>query len=91
MTYYVIKFVWENSYNSVQTTYAGYDKVGHNCHNWWPSPYRDFNEAEKFDDVKSAKNFYEKHGNFFNAVSVKKNSTAYISKIVFNIKDVEKI
>lgn len=34
MTYYVIKFVWKDSNNFIQTTYAGYDKVGHNCHNW---------------------------------------------------------
>ena len=30
MTYYVIKFVWKDSYNFVQTTYAGYDRVGYN-------------------------------------------------------------
>lgn len=37
MTYYVIKFVWKNYRNFVQTTYAGYDRVDYN---WWPSPLR---------------------------------------------------
>lgn len=91
MTYYVIKFVWKDSYNFVQTSYAGYDGYDRVGGNWWPSSYCDFDEAEKFDDVKSAKNFYEKHGNFFNAVGIKENSTTYITKIVLNTEDVEKI
>lgn len=30
MTYYVIKFVWKDYRNFVQTTYAGYDRVDYN-------------------------------------------------------------
>lgn len=30
MTYYVIKFVWKDSNNFIQTTYAGYDMIGYN-------------------------------------------------------------
>lgn len=88
MTYYVIKFVWKDSYNFVQTTYAGYDRVGYN---WWPSPQCDFNEAEKFDSVEAAKNFYEKQSSYFKAITVRENSTTYISKIVIDTEDVEKI
>ena len=88
MTYYVIKFVWKDSYNSVQTTYAGYDKVGHN---WLPYPYCDFNEAEKFDNIEAAKNFYEKQSNYFKVITERENSATYISKIVINTEDVEKI
>lgn len=95
MTYYVIKFVWKDSYNFVQTTYAGYDRIGSN---WWPSPRCDFHEAEKFNNIEAAKNFYEKaknfyeeSGNFFNPVSVRENSSTFISKIVINTEDVEKI
>ena len=49
MTYYIIKFVWKDYRNFVQTTYAGYN---YNIYyNWGPSFYCDFNEAEKFDRI----------------------------------------
>lgn len=90
MTYYVIKFVWKDSYHFVQTTYAGYDRVGYN-YNWWPSPSCDFNEAEKFDNIEAAKNFYKKHSSYFKVITKRENSSTYISKIVTNTEDVEKI
>lgn len=88
MTYYVIKFVWKDSNNFVQTTYAGYDRVGYN---WWPSPSCDFNEAEKFDSIETAKSFYKKQSNYFKIITDRENSSTYISKIVINTEDVEKI
>nr|DAD55827.1 MAG TPA: zinc ribbon domain protein [Bacteriophage sp.] len=88
MTYYVIKFVWKDSNNFIQTTYAGYNRVGYN---WWPYPYCDFNEAEKFDNIEAAKNFYEKQKNYFKIITERENSSTYISKIVINTEDVEKI
>lgn len=90
VTYYVIKFVWKDYRNFVQTTYAGY-----NCnmadYNWGPSFYCDFNEAEKFDSVEAAKNFYEKYSSYFKFITERENSSTYISKIVTNTEDVEKI
>ena len=88
MTYYVIKFVWKDCRNFVQTTYAGYDSV---YHNWWPSPSCDFNEAEKFDSIETAKSFYEKKSDYFKIITDRENSFTYISKIVINTEDVEKI
>lgn len=80
MTYYVIKFVWKDFNNFIQTTYAGYESV---YHNWWPSPHCDFYGA--------AKNFYEKQSNYFKIITYMENSSTYISKIVINTEDVEKI
>lgn len=80
MTYYVIKFVWKDSNNFVQTNYAGYDMIGYN---WLPYPYCDFNEA--------AKNFYKKYNSYFKFITERENSSTYISKIVTNTEDVEKI
>ena len=88
VTYYVIKFVWKDSNNFVQTNYAGYHIVGYN---WLPYPYCDFNEAEKFDSVEAAKNFYEKQSNYFKVITERENSSTYISKIVINTEDVEKV
>ena len=88
VTHYVIKFVWKDSNNFIQTTYAGYNRVGYN---WWPYPYCDFNEAEKFDNIEAAKNFYEKQKNYFKIITERENSSTYISKIVINTEDVEKI
>lgn len=88
MTYYVIKFVWKDFNNFIQTTYAGYDSV---YHNWWPSPHCDFYGAEKFDSVEAARNFYEKQSNYFKTITDGENSSTYISKIVINTEDVEKI
>lgn len=76
MTYYVIKFVWKDSNNFIQTSYAG------SC---------DFNEAKKFDNIEAAKNFYKKYNSYFKFITKRKNSATYISKIVINIEDVEKI
>lgn len=87
---YVIKFVWKDYRNFVQTTYAGY-----NCnmadYNWGPTPSCDFNEAEKFDNIEAAKNFYKKHSSYFKVITDRENSATYISKIVINTEDVEKI
>lgn len=90
MTYYVIKFVWKDYRNFVQTTYAGYNYNMAN-YNWGPSFYCDFNEAEKFDSVEAAKNFYEKCSSYFKVPIKRENSSVYISKIVINTEDVEKI
>lgn len=60
-------------------------------YNWWPYPYCDFNEAEKFDNIEAAKNFYEKQSNYFKVITERENSSTYISKIVINTEDVEKI
>lgn len=89
MTYYVIKFVWKDYRNFVQTTYAGYNYNIY--HNWGPSFYCDFNEAEKFDSVEAAKNFYEKCSSYFKVPIEREDSSVYISKIVINTEDVEKI
>lgn len=90
MTYYVIKFVWKDYRNFVQTTYAGYN-YNMTYYNWVPTPSCDLNEAEKFDNIEAAKNFYKKHSNYFKFITERENSSIYISKIVFNIEDVEKI
>lgn len=90
MTYYVIKFVWKDYRNFVQTTYAGYNynMADYNC---GPSFYCDFNEAEKFDSVEAAKNFYKKCSSYFKVSIEREYSSVYISKIVINTEDVEKI
>lgn len=88
MTYYVIKFVWKDFNNFIQTTYAGYESV---YYNWRPSPHCDFYEAEKFDSVEAARNFYEKQSNYFKTITDMENSATYISKIVISTEDVEKI
>lgn len=90
VTHYVIKFVWKDSNNFIQTTYAGYDyNMTH--YNWGPTPSCDFNEAEKFDNIEAAKNFYKKYSNYFKFITERENSSTYISKIVINTEDVEKI
>ena len=78
MTYYVIKFVWKDSNNFIQTAYVG------SC---------DFNEAKKFDNIEAAKTYYKKYNSYFKFITKRKNSATYISKIVINIEieDVEKI
>lgn len=88
VTHYVIKFVWKDSNNFIQTTYAGYNMVGYN---WLPYSYCDFNEAEKFDNIEAVKNFYKKHSSYFKVITERENSSTYISKIVINTEDVEKI
>lgn len=89
MTYYVIKFVWKDYRNLVHTTYAGYN---YNIYyNWEPTPSCEFNEAEKFGNIETAKNFYEKNSSYFKFITERENSATYISKIVINIEDVEKI
>lgn len=90
MTYYVIKFVWKDYCNFVHITYAGYD-YNMTYYNWVPNPSCNLNEAEKFDNIETAKNFYKKHSNYFKFITDRENSSIYISKIVFNIEDVEKI
>ena len=90
MTYQVIKFVWKDYCNFVHTTYAGYD-YNMTYYNWVPNPSCNLNEAEKFDNIETAKNFYKKHSNYFKFITDRENSSIYISKIVFNIEDVEKI
>ena len=60
-------------------------------YNWVPNPSCNLNEAEKFDNIETAKNFYKKHSNYFKFITDRENSSIYISKIVFNIEDVEKI
>ena len=87
MTYYVIKFVWKDYRNFVQTTYAGYN-YNMADYNWGPSFYCD---AEKFDSVEAAKNFYEKCSSYFKVPIEREDSSVYISKIVINTEDVEKI
>ena len=47
--------------------------------------------CEKFDNIETAKNFYKKHSNYFKFITDRENSSIYISKIVFNTEDVEKI
>ena len=89
MTYYVIKFVWKDYRNFVQTTYAGYNYNVY--YDWAPTPSCDFNEAEKFNNIEAAKNFYEKNNNYFKHITDRENSAIYISKIVVNTEDVEKI
>lgn len=89
VTHYVIKFVWKDSNNFVQTNYAGYNYNIY--HNWGPTPFGDFNEAEKFDNVEAAKNFYKKHSSYFKVITDRENSATYISKIVINTEDVERI
>lgn len=90
MTYYVIKFVWKDSNNFIQTTYAGYD-YNMAKYNWGPTPFCDFNEAEKFDNIEAAKSFYKKHSSYFKVITERENSSTYIFKIVINTEDVEKI
>ena len=90
MTYYVIKFVWKDYCNFVHTTYANYN-YNMTYYNWVPNPSCNLNEAEKFDNIETAKNFYKKHSNYFKFITDRENSSIYISKIVFNIEDVEKI
>ena len=89
MTYCVIKFVWKDYRNFVQTTYAGYNYNIY--HNWGPTPSCDFNEAEKFYNIEAAKNFYKNHSSCFKFITERENSSTYISKIVINTEDVEKI
>mgnify|MGYP000870473686 CR=1 FL=1 len=91
VTYYVIKFVWKDSNNFVQTSYAGYDGYSMIGYNWLLYPYCDFNEAEKIDNIEAAKNFYKKHSSYFKVITDRENSSVYISKIVINTEDVEKI
>ena len=55
------------------------------------SPHCDFYGAEKFDSVEAAKNFYEKQSNYLKTITDMENSSTYISKIVINTEDVEKI
>ncbi len=90
VTHYVIKFVWKDYRNFVQTTYAGYN-YNMNDYNWGPTPSCDFNEAEKFNNIEAAKNFYKKYSNYFKFITERENSSTYISKIVTNTEDVEKI
>ena len=89
MTYYVIKFVLKDYRNFVQTTYAGYNYNIY--HNWVPTPSCDLNEAEKFDNIEAAKSFYKKYSSYFKFITERENSSTYISKIVTNTEDVEKI